>query len=439
MKFISVVAAVIVSLVSFVWPQTIFPPTIKVPVTFYDFYADGCNPEFEINPGWSAGLNTGMVAAMLDSQSKPVLGPTPYYNCQIAKWFRPFTSGDFTIPNYTNPATTTCSNQLGTVNYDTAFKNIVIQDTLTFTLVPGSLGIYEYTNSNFFPLDGKGFGNEPTGYSHNYGFTMEMHWEFMYQKGLTFQFEGEDDLWVFINGRLAIDLGGIHNAMPSSINLDTIPGLTTGKPYMLDVFYAQRHVPGSDIRITTDIIAVCPCEWELLMEMVPNKDTIPLGDSVVLHAFVMDDTGGIRPDVSALCDWSLSPSGTACLLRTTRGDNNTFYANSANQLYSITTSYNGPPLQIDYPFLSTCSRKIYVKPAPASNRIERTSISRAIGKSQVHEFYNLHGQKLQETGTARIDGIVVERIINPDGTMSVKGTLQVPDFKVQFPRLVNRK
>jgi len=185
MKFISVVAAVIVSLVSFVQSQAIYPPTIWVPVTFYDFYADGSNPEFEINPGWSAGLNTGMVAAMLDSQSKPVLGPTPYYNCQIAKWFRPFTSGDFTIPNYTNPATTTCSNPLGTVNYDTAFKNIVIPDTLTFTLVAGSQGTYEYTNSNFFPLDGRGFGNEIAKgmqRTHNYSFSMEMHWEFMYKR-----------------------------------------------------------------------------------------------------------------------------------------------------------------------------------------------------------------------------------------------------------------
>jgi len=35
--------------------------------------------------------------------------------------------------NYTNPAATTCSNPITTVSYDTAFKNIVIQDTLTFT------------------------------------------------------------------------------------------------------------------------------------------------------------------------------------------------------------------------------------------------------------------------------------------------------------------
>ena len=140
-----------------------------------------------------------------------------------------------------------------------------------------------------------------------------------------------------------------------------------------------------------------------------------------LYYFVMDDTAGIHPDVSALCDWLLSPSGTASSLRTTRGGNNTFYANSANQLYSITTSYNGPPLQIDYPFLSTCSRKIYVKPAPASNRIKQVHGSGPLEKSKaIGEFYNLRGQKLQGVGALHMDGVVLERATDQDGKVLVK-------------------
>jgi hypothetical protein len=157
-----------------------YPATIKIPVTYYDFHSDGSNPEFEkVGSGISPHL--GMIADTLDVQRKPVLGPVPYLNCQIAKWFRPWTPGDFSIPNYTNPAATTCSNPITTVSYDTAFKNIVIQDTLTFTYQAGTSGTYQYSNANFFPLDGKGFGAEIIQgvlRTHNYSFSMELHYEF---------------------------------------------------------------------------------------------------------------------------------------------------------------------------------------------------------------------------------------------------------------------
>ncbi|MGB7567809.1 MAG: fibro-slime domain-containing protein [Chitinivibrionales bacterium] len=421
MKIILIVSAVVLLSIGLARPQTLYPPTFKIPVTFYDFYADGSNPEFEIYPGWSAGLHTGMVAAMLDSQSKPVVGSTPYYNCQIARWFRPWTSGDFTIPNYTNPATTTCGNPLSSVSYDTAFKNIVIQDTLIFSMVLGSAGTYEYNNPNFFPLDGRGFGNEPSGYPHNYSFTMEMHWKFTYVKGLTFNFEGENDLWVFINGHLAVDLGGIHGPVASSINLDSLPGLTTGNAYMFDLFYAQRHFPGSDIKITTNIInAMCTCPYMLMVKKVPNKDTIIVGDSVVLQAIVFDDTGAIRTEVSSQCEWSLSPATTASFLSNAQGGTTTFYANSADQMFSIKVNYNGPDLP-EHLDQSPDSIKIYVKPAPASNRIERTFTSENMRKSEaLGEFYNLRGQKLQGPAIGNVDGVLFERTVDQNGKVGVK-------------------
>jgi fibro-slime domain-containing protein len=233
-----------------------YPATIKIPITYYDFHSDGSNPEFEKAPT-GAPTRLGMVADTLDAQRKPVLGITPYFDCQIAKWFRPWTPGDFTIPNYTNPAATICSNPESTVNYDTAFKNIVIQDTLPFTLVPGSAGIYQYSNAAFFPLDGRGYGNEVaqgTLRTHNYSFSMELHWQFTKVTGLTFQFAGDEDVWVFINNKLVMDIGGIHNETAGSVNVDTL-GLTDGKNYMFDFFYCERHVTGAAVRITINILA----------------------------------------------------------------------------------------------------------------------------------------------------------------------------------------
>ena len=143
-----------------------YPATLKVPVTFYDFHADGSNPEFEKNPdaNGSTGTHRGMVASTLgpNQEAYPLallLTGTAISPNGLSSW----TPGDFTIPNYTPPAIpatpgmTNCSNGFKTVNYDTAFKNIEIDTFLIFTLVPLSQGTYQFHKLNvFFLLMAKG-------------------------------------------------------------------------------------------------------------------------------------------------------------------------------------------------------------------------------------------------------------------------------------------
>ncbi|MGB7567936.1 MAG: fibro-slime domain-containing protein [Chitinivibrionales bacterium] len=367
-KFSLLGCALVLFISSHVWSQQIYPPTIRVPVTFYDFHSDGSNPEFEKTPT-GAPTRLGMVAATLGPNRKPTLGPAPYWDCDIAKWFVAWKPGDFTIPNYNNPATTTCSNPITTVNYDTAFKDSVIPDTLVFTLVPGSAGVYQYYNANFFPLDGRGFGaDEPNAAyrNHNYSFTMELHWAFENRAGLTFQFEGDDDVWAFINNRLVMDIGGIHNTTPGSVNVDTL-GLVN-RLDTLNFFYAERHVTGSDIRITTNIISAPPIGINL--NRVPNTKAIGTGDSIVYSATVLDDTGGIRTDLSNLITWSISPlvpgsilpnfSPASRLLHLTSGSSNTFYGGQAYRYYVIGS------VLVDPSNPTNILRKydtVYVKPA----------------------------------------------------------------------------
>lgn len=70
---------------------------------------------------------------------------------------------------------------------------------------------------------------------------------------------GEDDVWVFINGVLAIDLGGVHGPASGSVSLDSAAatlGITTGSTYDLDIFHAERRTSGSNFNFTTSIALV---------------------------------------------------------------------------------------------------------------------------------------------------------------------------------------
>jgi fibro-slime domain-containing protein len=186
------------------------------------------HPDFERFVGTNAFL--GIVASTLGPDGKPVYahaGGTAVTTgkAEFDQWYR-----------------------------DVAGVNVALP--IDLPLVESKPGVFTYDNDSFFPIDGQGYGNGPQP-AHNFLFTTEVHLRFTYRGGEVFAFRGDDDLWVFIDGKLVIDLGGSHPQLAGSVALDTA-GLVKGRQYPMDLFHAERHTDRSTFHVETTIQCLTP-------------------------------------------------------------------------------------------------------------------------------------------------------------------------------------
>jgi len=141
---------------------------------------------------------------------------------------------------------------------DTDRVNITVVKTLS--LPKQTDGSYKLDSNSFFELDNLGWvaqGSqyEPVRSGHNFNFTSEARYWFEYKGNEVLSFKGDDDVWVYINGRLALDLGGVHGEETGSISLANVAGssqlnLVKGRIYEAVVLQAERHTTGSNYRLT---------------------------------------------------------------------------------------------------------------------------------------------------------------------------------------------
>ncbi len=119
-------------------------------------------------------------------------------------------------------------------------------------LTQNSSGVWEYLNDQFFPIDQQLLGNQNA--NHNYFFTYSFTVTFTHHAGQHrfIEFKGADDAWVFIDGKLAMDLGGLMANTQQYVDVDRL-GLTDGQPHTMQFFYAQRNTSTSIFRLRTTL------------------------------------------------------------------------------------------------------------------------------------------------------------------------------------------
>ncbi len=227
-------------------PESLAPAgELVLPIVYRDMINrldPGGHPNFEVDAGRMAMLVPGIVGplgAPLDADGKPAYAAMP----------------ETDTTNASNGWTTNATD-FSTWFRDSDYSKTVL-DTLTLTETPAGSGTFVFAETEFFPLDGLGWNDPPiNGSAHNYSFTSELHYWFQWVGGETLTFFGDDDVWVYVNKKLAVDIGGIHGPITASVTLDDATntqlglGLVAGNVYEIAVFQAERHVTGSQYELT---------------------------------------------------------------------------------------------------------------------------------------------------------------------------------------------
>lgn len=250
------------------------PDTITIPGTYWDQRQDDCddpNRQFEwVMCGyWTKGAMQGLVKDTLGKDGLPVpsfTNSTDAWNNTLDVFSKNVTGNDPVQP---------------TDNFYRWFhetdKSKSYEGEAIFTRT--GKNTYTYGREGVFPLDKiSDFSKDDEAtkkHGHNYHFTshLSIPMKISADGRERFEFSGDDDVWVFLNGKLILDIGGLHEKLTGWFTINQDGTVSTYVQHVNDP--SVRTVLGEP---SNDYNSYVNPLNELIMKTYQDKyDTIDIG------------------------------------------------------------------------------------------------------------------------------------------------------------------
>ncbi len=290
------------------WPNNVITETVYKRCSFG--LVDGILGN--VDTGFYPKYTDGIAAPYLFQQGE-AKGKTPFYNVPLIF--------DQVGDNYTlNRVSDTVAQNLGVFSHP-GYNGTEYTHIWTNNFWPADslsswgadnhdpkFGDYKLSTKQYF----KGKTKElplPTsddGLNHNSYFGMTSTVSFTlpagYQGPLEYVFFGDDDMWLFLDDTLILDIGGVHSSVGEYVNLwDYLEKSDKDQTHRLTFFYTERGASGSTCYMGFNIPGIEgepePIdEGQLDISKKVTGLTAPEGDSYEFHVKITDENGNVPLD-----------------------------------------------------------------------------------------------------------------------------------------------